>query len=170
MVTAAPDTTGARLWIPGPLRRPEATSAVATKKLEKPDLVSRGRQKIFEPVGSPWPPLRPSALPLGLVLRPAQSVLQLFLFLFPSRVLGLRFLFEGVAFALDRRHPLVVLPFGLIEGCLSLVDGPLAALAFLLPDGLFPPALDFAPLLLFLECERGLAFRIGISPSRWMPV
>ena len=32
---------------PGPLRHPEATSAVATEKLEKPVLVSRGGPKIF---------------------------------------------------------------------------------------------------------------------------
>src|SRR4051794_40131251 len=32
---------------PGPIRRPDATFAVATKELENPNLVSRGDKKIF---------------------------------------------------------------------------------------------------------------------------
>src|SRR6476660_9781518 len=41
------------LNFPGPIRRPSTTSPVATKKLAKADLVSRGSQKIFAPVRQP---------------------------------------------------------------------------------------------------------------------
>jgi hypothetical protein len=50
-----------------------------------------------------------------------------------------------------------MLQFGAFQGCLRLVDGPLAALAFLLPSGLFLPALTFTTPLLPLERQCGLA-------------
>jgi hypothetical protein len=106
----------------------------------------------------------------GSNLAPGAERSAVFPFPLPSARPRLAILFEGVAFALDRRHPLVMLPFGLIESCLGLVDGLLAALALLLPGGLLPPALAFTPLFLLLECERGLAFRIGVSPSGRTPL
>ena len=55
---AAPDTTGARL-LPGPIRRPDATVQVATKKLAKSVLVSRGAKKIMRLGRARHPPPMP---------------------------------------------------------------------------------------------------------------
>jgi hypothetical protein len=44
----APDTTGARLNSAAPEGAPDATVKVATRKLAKPDSVSRGQRKNFK--------------------------------------------------------------------------------------------------------------------------
>jgi hypothetical protein len=80
---------------------------------------------------------------------PAQSGLQLIPLFFPTRVLGLRALFDGGALGLDAACHRVVLSFRLVQRGLRLVDGLLSAFALLLPGRLFP-----RPLASALRCSR----------------
>ena len=95
-----------------------------------------------------------------------QFCLQLFLLLSPARVLCLRsFVERGAVFFDVFEFCLVILP-GLLKSGFSCRDGPLAALPFSLPVGLFPAALAVAPLLLLLERACGLASGLVVDCLR----
>jgi hypothetical protein len=90
-------------------------------------------------------------------VRPAQSGFQFLLLLFPARVLRLRPSVECSAVSFDFFDLDFMVTLGFFKRCFGLCDGLLAPLAFLLPRGLFLPALAIAPLLFSLERKGGLA-------------
>jgi hypothetical protein len=92
-----------------------------------------------------------------LAPRVAQSDLQIFFLLRPASVLGLRPFIESSALGFDGARPHVMLAFGFLECHFRLCDCPLAPFAVLRESSLFLPALVFAPPLLSLELECGLA-------------
>jgi hypothetical protein len=92
-----------------------------------------------------------------LVARPAQSAFQLLLLLCPARVLRLRPSVECSAVSFDFFDLGFMLTLRFFKRCFGLCDRLLAPLAFLLPRGLFLPALAIAPLPFSLERKSGLA-------------
>ena len=95
----------------------------------------------------------------SLTPRAPQRGFQSLLLLIPAGVFGLRSLLESLHLGLDGRGPLRVLPLGLVQRRLRLVDGLLPAFTLLLPGGLFPRPFTLAPLLLPFEGESGLSLR-----------
>src|SRR5918995_4807135 len=92
-----------------------------------------------------------------LVARPAQSGFQFLLLLFPARVLRLRPSVECGAVSFDFFDLGFMVTLRFFKRCFGLCDRLLAPLAFLLPRGLFLPALAIAPLPFSLERKGGLA-------------
>src|SRR5918994_1285366 len=90
----------------------------------------------------------PSVLRHGscLAARPAQSGFQSLLLLFPARVLRLRPSVECGAVSFDFFDLGFMVTLRFFERCFGLCDCLRAPLAFLLPRGLFLPALAIAPL------------------------
>ena len=100
----------------------------------------------------------PRAL-LALVPRAPQRGFQSFLLLVPADIVGLRSLLESIRLDLDGRGPLSLLPLGLVQRRLRLVDGLLPVFALFLPGGLFPRPLAIAALLLPFVGDSGLLLR-----------
>jgi hypothetical protein len=94
-----------------------------------------------------------------LVPRAPQRGFQSLFFVIPTGFLGLRFFLEGFHLRLDGRGPLRMVPLGLIQRRLGLVEGLLPAFTVLLIGGLFPRLLTLAALLLPFEGETSLPLR-----------
>ena len=81
------------------------------------------------------------------------------LLLFPAGIFGLRSLLDSVRLGLDGSGSVRMLPFGLVQRRLRLVDGLLPVFALFLPGGLFPRPLAIAALLLPFVGDSGLLLR-----------
>src|SRR5947209_892132 len=97
---------------------------------------SSGRRRNHEPRQTPcWQErlaMAPSVAPSFLPSSPAQGVLERFPLLVPTSVLSLRPLFQRIALGFDARRSLLMLPFGLLQGGLRLVDHALTPFTLLL--------------------------------------
>jgi hypothetical protein len=98
-----------------------------------------------------------------LVTRPAQSGFQFLLLLFPAGVPRLRPSVECGALSFDFFDLGFMLTLRSFKRGFGLCDCLLAPLAFLLPRGLFLPALAVAPLPFPLERKGGLACRFVVD-------
>lgn len=88
-----------------------------------------------------------------------QRLIQPLPLLYPAGIFGLRSLLDSVRLGLDGSSSVLMLPFGLVQRRLRLVDGLLPVFALFLPGGLFPRPLAIAALLLAFVGDKGLLLR-----------